>query len=81
VDTKNVKAIGSTISALRHRKYTFREDLKKAGESQIERLARAEREKLALQKLIDLKATRGDSSTPILNREDMFGMMYGDAYH
>jgi hypothetical protein len=80
VDTNIVVKIGRTISALRIRKSVFLEDSKRAGASQIDRLTRAEQEKSAIQKSKDLKDSLGDRLT-ILDREQAFSSMSGDAYH
>ena len=79
VDTEVVKAIGSTLSALRVRQRVYREDLKRAGESQTERLIRAEREKVLLQKREDLKATIGSDSLAVFDRESGISMMTSGA--
>ena len=79
VDTEVVKAIGRTLSALRTRQSVYREDLKRAGESQTERLIRAEREKVSLQKGEDLKATVGSSSVAVFDRESGISMMTSGA--
>jgi hypothetical protein len=80
IDTNIVVRIGSTISGLCIRKSAFLDDSKKAGASQIDRLRRAEQEKLALQKLQDLKDSLGDQSTT-WDQEHGFSMMSRDAYH
>ena len=67
VDTEVVKAIERTLSALRVRRSVYREDLQKAGESQTERLIRAEGEKVLLQKREDLKATVGSDSLAVFD--------------
>ena len=80
VDTDIVVRIGSTINALRLQKSVFLEDSKRAGASQIDCLRRAEQEKLAIQKLKDLKDGLDDQLT-ILDREHTFSSMSRDAYH
>ena len=80
IDTDAVVRIGSTISALRLQKSAFLDESKRAGASQIERLIRAEQEKLAIQKSKDLKDSLGDQLTT-LNREQAFSSMSQDAYH
>lgn len=78
VDTEVVKAIGRTLSALRVRQSVYREDLQRAGESQTERLIRAER---LLQKREDLKATVGSDSLTVFDREGGISMMTSGAIH
>ena len=79
VDTEVVKAIESTLSALRVRQSVYREDLKRAGESQTERLIRAEGEKVSRQKGEDLKATVGSRSLAVFDRESGISMMTSGA--
>ncbi|KAF8803477.1 hypothetical protein BYT27DRAFT_7235158 [Phlegmacium glaucopus] len=82
VDTKVVRAIASTLSSLRARQSAFREDLKKAGASQIDRLVRAAQDKLALQMVKDVMIRDGHVDEPltIVKREDALSMMSSDAY-
>ncbi|KAF8953129.1 hypothetical protein BDZ97DRAFT_1873937 [Flammula alnicola] len=65
VDTEVVKAIGNILSALKFRRRVFLDDSENAGASQIDRLLRAERQKLALQKLEDLRDSLGDQSDAV----------------
>lgn len=80
VDTEALKLISSTISALRIRKSTFVEDMKKAGESQEERLRRAEKGNLARQTSKEFVDSLGEQVTVIPNREESFLKMHPDAY-
>ncbi|KZP19708.1 hypothetical protein FIBSPDRAFT_955180 [Athelia psychrophila] len=79
VDTEVVKAIGNTLSALRVRQSVHRENLQREGESQMERLIRAEKEKVGRQKLEAIKASAGGDSIAVFNREDGISMMTSGA--
>ncbi|RDB20376.1 hypothetical protein Hypma_012670 [Hypsizygus marmoreus] len=81
VDIEVVKVIGTTIGALRRQKIVFQEDSERAGASQMDRLIRAEQEKVAAQNLSDLIDSVGLDSLTILNREDSLAMMSRGAIH
>ena len=78
VDTEVVKAIGSTLFALQLRQSVYREDLKRAGESQTERI-RAEREKVSRQKGEDLKAALGSDFVTVFDRDSGISRMTSGA--
>jgi hypothetical protein len=82
VDTKVVRAIASTLSSLRSRQSAFREDLKKAGASQIDRLVRATQDKLVLQMVKDgmIRDGHEHESLTMIKRDDVFSMVHSDAY-
>ncbi|KZP11630.1 hypothetical protein FIBSPDRAFT_871201 [Athelia psychrophila] len=78
VDTEVVKAIGSTMSALGIRQNVHRDNLKREGESQMERLIRAEREKVQRQKSEAMKASLG-GNLMVFDREAGISMMTSGA--
>ena len=74
-----MKAIGSTLSALKTRQGVHRENLKREGESQKERLIRAEGEKVSRQKFEDIKASVGENNITFFDREAGISMLTGGA--
>ncbi|KZP19713.1 hypothetical protein FIBSPDRAFT_862409 [Athelia psychrophila] len=82
VDTEAVEAIGDTLSALRIRQAVHREDLQIEGESQTERLIRAEREKVQHQRSEAIIASvGGDTTVMVLDRESGISMITSGAIH
>ncbi|KAG5651790.1 hypothetical protein H0H81_007402 [Sphagnurus paluster] len=74
VELEIVKAIGTTVSALRLHQSMFQEDLKRAGASQIEHLTRARQQKAMDQNLNDLIQSVGMDSLTIIDRQDYLAM-------
>jgi len=70
VDVESVKAIGSTLSALKTAQAMFREDLARAGASQVDRLKMAERQKALVEQRDDLIDRVGRDSVTIIERKD-----------
>jgi hypothetical protein len=79
VDTELVKKIGSTILAIRMRQGMFREDLERAGASQIDRLTKAAADKLSLKQLEDFKKEVGPESVTVIQRKNATSVFYSSA--
>ncbi|KAF7984174.1 hypothetical protein HWV62_16854 [Athelia sp. TMB] len=79
VNTGIVEAIGRTLSALSIRQHVHKENLQREGESQMERLIRAERQKVSRQKSEALKASLGNDSVTVFDREGGISMITSGA--
>lgn len=81
IDVENVKAIGSTLSALKTAQKMFQDDLVRADASQIDRLKMAEQQKALTEHRKDFVDRVGRDSVTVIERKDALASMSIGAIH
>ena len=81
IDVESVKAIGSTLSALKTAQKMFQDDLVRADASQIDRLKMAEQQKALTEHRKNFVDRVGRDSVTVIERKDALASMSIGAIH